>query len=120
MDEDTKKTLDALSERMNAIEQAIANISTNMEEMGRDKGDIAEVVSSYKATRDAETTEAVNAVVEANLLTEAEAKATPLTALKALANSAKAAVVAPAPGVFGGFKPAANAAKVSLAEDWEK
>ena len=103
--------MDKLEERMNAMDEMISN-------MGKKTNAHEEVFNSIKAAQDAEKAELVNKAVEAKLLDEADAKATPLNALKALVNSANQEQPKAAPGIVAGFNGAGE--KVSLAEDWEK
>lgn len=103
--------LDKIEERMNKMDEAIQN-------MGKATNAHAKVIDAINAQHEAEKADLVKKVVEAKLLGEEEAKATPMNALKALANSAKKEEPTPAPGVFAGFNGAGE--KVSLAEDWEK
>ena len=105
--------IDKLEERLNSIEETITN-------MGKKTNAHEEVINSIQAERDAEKTTLVEAAVEAELLSEEDAKATPINALKALVNSHKdKQKPTPAPGLLGAFN-GNNSEKLSLAEDWEK
>lgn len=91
--------MDKLEERMNKMDEAISN-------MGKKTNAHEEVINSIAADREAERSALVNKVVEAELLSEEDAKTTPIPALKALINSAekKAEKPVPAPGIPGGFQ----------------
>lgn len=104
MDEDTKKALEALN---TSVGELAATVGTMAEQIGA----IGETVKSHNslfeamnADREAEKAALVNQAVEAKLLSEDDAKATPVAALKALvaANSKEKPV--PAPGIAGGFQ----------------
>lgn len=103
--------MDKLEERMNKMDEMVKN-------MGTKTNAHEEALSALNAERDAAKAELVNKAVEAKLLSEEDAKATPTSALQALLNAAKQKPT-PAPGVYAGFNGASDD-KVSLAEDWEK
>jgi hypothetical protein len=113
-DGDMKKIMsrmDKLEERMNKMDEMVKN-------MGTKTNAHEEALSALNAERDAAKAELVNKAVEAKLLSEEDAKATPTSVLQALLNAAKQKPT-PAPGVYAGFNGAGDD-KVSLAEDWEK
>ena len=102
--------MDKLEERMNKMDEMVKN-------MGSKTNAHEEALSALNAERDAAKAELVNKAVEAELLSEEDAKATPTPALQALLNAAKQKPT-PAPGIHAGYNGAGD--KVSLAEDWEK
>lgn len=102
--------LDKLEERMNKMDEAISN-------MGKKVNAHDETIESINSAKKEEHTALINKAVEAKLLTEEDAKATPIPALKALLNSSEEKGKA-APGIYAGFN--GGGEKVSLAEDWEK
>lgn len=87
--------MDKLEEKMNKMDEAIAN-------MGKKTNAHAEVIDAINADREAERAALVNKAVEAKILSEDDAKATPMAALKALVN-ASAEKVTPAPGINPGY-----------------
>lgn len=108
---DLASRMDKFDEQMAKLGEAISNMTKAIDAHGV-------VVNSIKAAQDAERDDLVKQAVDAELLTEADAKATPLTALKALVNSTKKEQPKAAPGIHAGFN--GSGEKLSLAEDWEQ
>ncbi|MDH5796924.1 MAG: hypothetical protein OEZ19_00025 [Paracoccaceae bacterium] len=100
--------MDKIEERMTAMDEAISN-------MGKKTDAHEDVVNAIKADREADRAALVNKAVEAKILSEDDAKATPMAALKALVNAHEAKSdpePIPAPGIAGGFN--ANRDNVAL------
>lgn len=96
-----------LSEGMGKIGETIANAVTTALKPVLDQQ--AEMTANQKAKDDAEHADLVAKVVKANVLDEADAKATPLNTLRALAKNAEPGKAAPLNSAFkgtGGEKPA--------------
>jgi hypothetical protein len=103
-----EKQLEALSAKVNAIEESIKGIGEMITNAvnGAVKpltDNLEAMQNAQKAKDEAEKAELVNKVVKANVLTEDEAKATPLNVLKSLANKAEPGKAAALnAGGFGG------------------
>jgi hypothetical protein len=93
--------LDKIEERMNAMEEAVAN-------MGEKAAEADEVMNSLRAEKQAARNALEAQVVEAGILDADAAKVTPDAALNALLNSRKAKPSAP--GIFGAFNGGGDAA----------
>lgn len=99
--EDGSDKIDArltkIEERLNAMEEKVSN-------MGKDTKANSDFIQALNADREAERAVAVAEIVKTELLTEEDAKATPLPALNALLKASKAkGEPVPAPGIPPGF-----------------
>ena len=96
-----------MSKRMDKLEERMGNMEETMKNMDGEQKKANKALEAIEAANEAKRTDLVNKVVEAELLDEEAAKATPEAALQALLNSAKPKA-APAPGVFGAFNASAE------------
>lgn len=111
--------INALSTRFDTIESTLGELGDAIKQVNEATTAHGEVINSIKAERESEKDALVKQAVEAELLSEEDAKATPMNALKALVNQSKKESVTPAPGIFSGFN-GNSGEKHSLAEDWEQ
>jgi hypothetical protein len=96
--------LDAIEERMNGMDETIANMGKGYEETA---ANAKAAVDAINAQAEAARADLVAQVVNAGVLSEDIAKETPDAALRAMvANAAPK----PAPGVFGGFNASGDSA----------
>lgn len=102
--EKTNAGYEKLEERLNKMEERLAKMDEAISNMGKATNAHAEVIDAINADREAEQLALVNQVVEAKLLPEADAKATPASALKALLANAQKEEPVPAPGISGSFQ----------------
>lgn len=103
-----EKQLEALSAKVNAIEESIKGFGDQIANAVKDAvkpltDNLDAIQNAQKAKDEAEKADLVNKVVKANMLTEDEAKATPLNVLKTLAAKAAPGSAAALNGAgFGG------------------
>ncbi|MDV4167805.1 hypothetical protein [Rhodovulum sp. FJ3] len=106
-----EKQLEELSAKVNTLSEAVDGIGALISNAVKDAvkpltDNLSEIQNAQKAKDEAEKDELVNKVVKANVLSEEEAKATPLNVLKALASKAEPGKAAALNGSFsGGGKP---------------
>jgi hypothetical protein len=112
----TKEQFDELSAKVNALAE-VDHTETITSAVNDAMAPMNEFIASQKAAANAEHEALVAKAVEAELLSEDDAKATPMNALKALIEASTEEQPLPAPGIINGFN--SNAEKISLASDWE-
>lgn len=106
-----EKQLEELSAKVNTLSEAVDGIGALISNAVKDAvkpltDNLSEIQNAQKAKDEAEKDELVNKVVKANVLSEEDAKATPLNVLKALASKAEPGKAAALNGSFsGGGKP---------------
>ena len=114
MADKNQEGFEELAARVEKMEATVNTMAETVTNLGKTVEASAATVEALNADRKAAREALVNKVVEAELLSEEDAKATPTAALEKLLGNSE---VKPAPGVNGGFK--ANAGEFSLAEEWE-
>jgi hypothetical protein len=110
----TKEGLDEIVARVEKMEASINGLLETVQTISNTVSAAAETVETLNADRKAKHEALINKAVEAELLTEDDARATPAVVLEKLMGNSE---VKPAPGIHGGFTKPSE--KVSLAEDWE-
>lgn len=115
MADNNKEGFEQLAARVEGIEKSVQSIVETVNKMTETVEAASKAVEAMNADRKAKHDLLVNKVVEAELLSEDEAKATPASVLEKMLGNAD---VKPGPGINGGFK--TNDSKVSLAEEWEQ
>lgn len=106
--EDIVARVEKMEAGLNSLLETVNNISNTL-------ADATQAVEALNADRKAKHEALVNKAVEAELLSEEDARATPAVVLDKLLGNSE---VKPAPGVHAGFTNPGD--KVSLAEDWEQ
>lgn len=102
---DSAKTdgADKLAGRLDALEQQLKTLDEIVSNMCKVTSANAAFIEALNADREAEKKALVNQIVEAELLSEEDAKATPASALKALLAANAKQKPKPAPGIIPGF-----------------
>lgn len=96
----------AMNDRVGAVETALGTLTETLNGIATKFDAVNGFIEGLAAERRVERDTLVNKVVEAELLTQEEAEATPEKALQALLNASKPAKKGtPAPGVSGVFAP---------------
>lgn len=106
---------DELAARVDKVESAINALTETTEKVNNALADLAKVTEQLNSDRKAKRDALVNKVVEAEILSEEDANATPDSVLEKLLGNGESKA---APGLNAGFV-AKNSSTVSLAEDWE-
>lgn len=105
-----------LETRLESLEQTLTSISTTLNEINTTSKAHSEMLDALNAEKDAERDVLVKKVVEAEILDEDTAKATPMNALRKLVEAPEGKPK-PAPGISANFK--SGEGDYSLAEEWE-
>lgn len=114
----TKEQFDELSAKVNALAE-VNHTETITSAVTEAMAPMNAFIEAQNAAMQAEHDAVVAEAVEAELLSEEDAKATPLNSLKALINASKKKdEINAAPGIMSGFNSNSDE-KYSLAEDWE-